>query len=43
MPVSGSIAEGAEPAADSQSAQQPLTQQPAAEQRMTEQDIVGLK
>ena len=43
VPVPASIAEGAEPAADSQSAPQPITQQPAAEQRLTEQDIVGLK
>ena len=43
-----SIAEGAEPAAESQSTQhlatpQPITPQPAAKPQLTEQDIVGLK
>ena len=32
-----------EPAANSQSALQPITQQPAVAQRLTEQNIVGLK
>ncbi len=43
VPVLANNTGDAEPAAESQSTQQPVAQQPVGERRLTEQDIVGLK